>query len=170
MTAAFFSGEFLNCLLGKAELHTVLPSFLREWGWEKSTEEFVDTWLKEERLADDRMVHLVQTLRNSGYRCGLGTNQELNRARYIRKAMAFESIFDDLYISAELGTMKPETKFFETVHAALGVQPESILFIDDQEHYTRAASSVGWNTKIFETYDALFEENAELFFQWNSSI
>lgn len=36
MTAPFFSGPFLQCLVGNADLKHVLKSQLAQWGWQDS--------------------------------------------------------------------------------------------------------------------------------------
>jgi len=45
MTAEFFKGAFLPALRGTVDVLTLLPPYLREWGWQGSPESFKDVWL-----------------------------------------------------------------------------------------------------------------------------
>ena len=51
--------------------------------------------------------------------------------------------FDRTFLSFELGMVKPDADIFERVVAELGVEPERILFLDDNEINVTAAREVG---------------------------
>ena len=59
----------------------------------------------------------------------------------------FES-FSKLFLSFEIGLMKPEAEIFEHVLAALGVAPERVLFLDDSERNVQAARALGIDAKL----------------------
>lgn len=158
MTRQFFAESFLPSLLGKVDVAQILPPFLQEWNWQGDVDSFLDLWLTSEREADSAMKAVVHDLRSKGFRVGLATNQESRRAAYMRSHMGFGDLFDDLFISCELGAMKPQPEFFSTVTKSLGIAPESILFIDDQSHYIEAARNFGWKTIQFETSKKLLSE------------
>ena len=40
ITKTFFEGIFNDCLVGKADLYSVIPAYLQEWKWKGSVEEF----------------------------------------------------------------------------------------------------------------------------------
>lgn len=148
-TRSFFSGEFDQCLLGRERLEDVLPPFLAEWGWPLSTEEFIATWMREDDHVDGRLAAVIRGLRRRGYRCGLATLQERNRAAYMRSSMAFELLFDALFFSCELGSMKPDLQFYALIEQQLGQPGQSILFWDDRPHNVEAARQQGWNAEVY---------------------
>ncbi|MDQ7991849.1 MAG: HAD-IA family hydrolase [Propionicimonas sp.] len=53
-------------------------------------------------------------------------------------------LVERLFISGELGTVKPEAELYAGVTAALGVQPGEIAFIDDRPANVAAATEFGW--------------------------
>jgi len=159
-TREFFAGPFNDCLKGNAELKELLPPYLASWKWHGTVDDFVDLWLKTEDCPDARLLELIRELRASGMKCGLGTNQERCRAQFIRKNMRFESLFDHLFISCELGSLKPEEEFFKKVSKELDCPPDSILFFDNEQHYVDAAQRAGWKSELYVDYESLFAPRA----------
>ena len=127
-------------------------------------------WLESEDLVDSRLLALVKGLRGNGWRCALGTNQESHRARYIRRNMKFEDLFDLLLISAEIGSMKPSKEFFVRGTEMLGCAAGEVLFIDNEEKYVEAAAACGWNTILYEDFSSLQNCQEDFYFQWNKSL
>ena len=52
-------------------------------------------------------------------------------------------LFDRLYLSYELGLAKPDSDIFEHVIADLGMPPEQIVFLDDNQPNVDTARSLG---------------------------
>ena len=55
----------------------------------------------------------------------------------------FESTFDTLVISGEVGMRKPEERIYLHTCRSLGLKPEDCVFIDDLEHNVVTAESLG---------------------------
>lgn len=53
--------------------------------------------------------------------------------------------FDYIWLSFELGEIKPNSKIYEIVEKDCKISPENILFIDDREENVIAAQKRGWN-------------------------
>ena len=51
--------------------------------------------------------------------------------------------FDALYLSYEMGIMKPERRIFEMMLQGENAKPEETVFIDDSAHNTEVAASLG---------------------------
>jgi putative hydrolase of the HAD superfamily len=51
--------------------------------------------------------------------------------------------FDRIFISAEMGRLKPEADIFETIIDELGVAPEAMIFIDNKLGNVHGAEAVG---------------------------
>jgi len=159
-TREFFAGPFNDSIRGNVDVKDVLPPYLASWNWPGTVDDFVDFWLKAEDSPDIRLLDLIRELRESGMKCGLGTNQEKHRAQFIRKNMRFESMFDHLFISCELGSFKPEDAFFKKVSEQLDCSPDSILFFDNEQHYVDAAKRAGWNSELYVDYESLYDPRA----------
>ena len=162
MTAAFFNGVFLDCLKGKADLLDVLPPYLQAWNWQESTQEFIRVWNETEHVIDEQLMSFIRKIRGSGIRCCLATNQEKHRAAYMRTRMGFQDLFDQLFISCEIGSMKPEAEYYHAIEKQLGCKADEILFWDDTLTHVKAAHACGWRAEQytdFDTFMQLMENN-----------
>jgi putative hydrolase of the HAD superfamily len=160
MTRGFFHGIFNACLVGKADLREVLPSFLSEWGWRTSLDDFIAAWLESENAVDARVVAVICNLRSSGLTCCLATSQERYRADYMATVMGFSEIFDRLYFSHSLGCQKPDPVYYGYIQRSLELAGESILFWDDSVLNVEAARRCGWNAEVYTDFDSFKEKLA----------
>ncbi len=129
MTAPFFSGPFLECLVGNADLKQELIGELAQWGWHGTVDEFLQYWFTSEYVIDEPLVNMVQQLRQQGIHCYLATNQEQHRKAHILHEMGFADAFDGIFSSAYIGYMKHNSAFFADVLCELeGLKAEEILF------------------------------------------
>jgi len=157
MTRGFFRGVFDECLVGKADLKQVLPPFLVEWGWRKSVDDFVATWLEVENAADERLIEAIQTLRQTGYQCCLATSQERYRAEYMATAMRFSQVFDQLFFSCHLGCQKPDLLYYQKVTRALGMKNQNLLLWDDNRMNVEAAREYGWQAEVYTGFEEFYK-------------
>lgn len=157
MTAPFFNGVFNDCLIGKDDLLDVLPPYLREWHWQESPEEFVRIWHETEHVIDERLCLFIQQLRRQGVQCCLATNQEMHRAAYMRQRMHFQDLFDRLFISCEMGCMKPELAYYQAIEKQLACRNGEILFWDDTLAHVKAAQACGWQAEQYTGFDPFIE-------------
>jgi putative hydrolase of the HAD superfamily len=66
--------------------------------------------------------------------------------------------FDDLFVSAMFGAIKPAEDTFRGVERSLGVPPERLLLIDDSEANVAGAERRGWRAIHFTSAAALVED------------
>ena len=67
-----------------------------------------------------------------------------NAAPSLRQVIApVLGLFDDVVISAEVGSRKPEPEICHLALGRLGARPEEVLFIDDFRHNIAAAAELG---------------------------
>ncbi len=66
--------------------------------------------------------------------------------------------FDRLFMSHELGVMKPDSQIYERVQQEIGLPSESLLFVDDLEANIEAARSAGWNGIVYRGIERLKQE------------
>lgn len=143
----FFQGPFQDALVGKADLKEALEPFLKEWGWKKTVDEFVEYWFRSEDIVNTVVTDTISRLRESGIKCYLATNQERYRLAYMRDVMGFKQVFNGLFSSADLGCKKPEPQFFDRLLKRIDPKREiprrEILFWDDSEANVTAAKEIG---------------------------
>lgn len=56
---------------------------------------------------------------------------------------------EHIFCSFDLGLLKPDLKIYETVLQKLGCHAEEVIFVDDKEKNTKAATSLGINAITF---------------------
>ena len=56
------------------------------------------------------------------------------------------SKYDYVFLSFEMGQMKPDIQTFEEIQKQLPFEPKNVLFIDDKDGNVESGSKVGWNT------------------------
>ncbi|MEM7032113.1 MAG: HAD-IA family hydrolase [Chloroflexota bacterium] len=151
-TGEFFRGIFAECIVGRADLREVLPAYLEKWGWPSSLDDYLALWFETEKWVDERILTIVQTLRQNGIHCYVATNQEKHRLRYMRSEMKFDLLFDGVFGSAEIGYRKPDANFYQTIMHQLSLTGDKILFWDDTLENVTGARECGWQAEHYTSF------------------
>ncbi len=153
-TLPFFTGVFKECLIGNADLKEAIQPFLKEWGWDKSVDEFLAYWFKSEHNVDEKLVMFIQKLREKGIKCYVATNQEKYRVQYMLNEMGFSRSFDKVYSSAHLGHKKPSVEFYSKVFADLNLtDKKEVLFWDNTGKNVESAKDFGINAELYTSFE-----------------
>lgn len=161
----FFDNEFKKCLTGQSDIKDELPKYFKRWGWKKSVNDFLDLWFTSEHKMDDRLIRYIQTLRRKGINCSVATNQEKNRAEYMRSQMDFTTLFNKIYASSHLGYIKSNRNFFAKVLQDLpSIKKEEILFWDNSNRNILVAKRFGINAELYTSF-ADFQKKTEKYLQ-----
>jgi putative hydrolase of the HAD superfamily len=152
----FFIKDFKPCLLGQADLKENLKPYIKKWHWDKSVDDLLSLWFSYENVVNIPLLDNIHQLRGQGVMCVLATNQEKYRYGYMTRRMQIQQHFDAIYVSCDLGSLKPEVEFFDTLFADLqtkGITEKSdILFWDDRSIYVDAASYYGFDAHQYVSY------------------
>lgn len=144
----FFNTAFKKCLIGKADLKEELKKHINNWGWKGSVDELVEYWFVSEHEINEKVVEIIKDIKQKGVKCYLGTNQEQYRTDYMRKRMGFAELFDGIWSSSEVGAIKSEQYFFESVYGQISddgkISKNEIMFWDDSEINVLAAKEFGF--------------------------
>jgi putative hydrolase of the HAD superfamily len=101
------------------------------------------------RAVDPQMLELLDVLAHSGRTLGLLSNIPPELADEFLHQHAWLGRFTILGFSCRIGHVKPEPAAFDWCISALGVEPDTILFVDDREENVRAARARGMQTHLF---------------------
>ena len=88
-------------------------------------------------------------LRQRGFRLSLLSNTNPFMMQWARsnafdgRGHGLDHYFDALYLSYEMGVMKPENRIFEMMLLGENAKPQETVFIDDSAHNTEVAASMG---------------------------
>jgi putative hydrolase of the HAD superfamily len=91
--------------------------------------------------ADTRMLNAVRKARESGLRTALLSNSWGNRDSYAFDH--FDTLFDAVVISGEVGIRKPDPAIYAVATRELGVRPGECVFVDDIAANVRGAVAAG---------------------------
>lgn len=85
----------------------------------------------------------------------LVSNTNSIHQKYGYQHYEFLKIFDKLFLSHEVGFVKPEKEIYQAVEKFSGFPSNEHIFIDDILEYVEAAKSIGWDGIQFVGYDDL---------------
>lgn len=145
----FFSGEFQEALVGKADLKHLLSHRLPSWGIAHTVEEHLHNWFTHEHKPDLEVLAHIERLSALGISQFAGTNQEQYRTNYLRHSMGLGKKFTRLFSSHELGVAKPHESFFLKILDHIHLTPSEVLFIDDTALHVQSAMHLGMRTALF---------------------
>lgn len=94
-------------------------------------------------VLDDKLIALIQKLRDEGHVIGLLSNDSLELEPKLQRLDIY-SLFDPLHISAKLGVMKPQPDIYARVRQSLPHDAYPIVLIDDRIDNIHGAIKAGW--------------------------
>lgn len=106
---------------------------------------------------DQRIITLIEVLRDKGYKIGLLSNQPKGGGDYLRQ-QGIDKYFDSFLISGEIDLIKPDKAAFDLLAQELGVSMEELLFIDDSERILSTSAEFGYHPILFTNTDNLILE------------
>ncbi len=121
-----------------------------------SAEEFCRDWSDIFSLNED-VIGLLPILKEK-YKLYLLSNTNSIHKRYGYQHYEFLKIFDKLFLSHEVGFVKPEKEIYQEIMKYSGIPAEELIFIDDIKEYVEAAKELGWDGIQFIGYQNLLDE------------
>jgi putative hydrolase of the HAD superfamily len=103
------------------------------------------------------MLDRVRSLRADGYLTGLLTNTFAEFRPTMERDIDF-ALFDVIVESFAVGARKPELEIYETTAERLGVDHETIVYLDDFDQNLVPPAALGWTTiQVGDPHEALRE-------------
>lgn len=132
-----------GCLEGRTYFAGVFEALLRDWEVTVDPADFYQDFLTAAIAPEHDVLALVAQVRAAGIRCGLATNQETGRARFMAVTLGYGRVFDHLFFSCEVGCAKPSQEYFSAILETLGLPAGEVLFMDDRPVNVEAAEAAG---------------------------
>lgn len=110
---------------------------------------------------DEEMIDLAFELQKTGIQIGVLSNMPMEEAKHFQVIHDWMPRFDFLFLSSEMGMVKPDAEIYETVLKTVGLPAESILFIDDKPENIEAACLSGLQGFVYESKEKSFSALAE---------
>lgn len=99
----------------------------------------------------DETIEIVRQLKYAGWRLYLLSNFSVEKFELIRSKHDFFDVFDDMIISGEHKTVKPDPAIFNIALHRIGCSAEECLFIDDSLPNIETASRLGFQTIHYQS-------------------
>ena len=152
----FFETDFMQCILGKANLKETLKQHISKFGWQGSVDSLLKEWFTSEDKPNQPLIKAIKELKRKSIGCYLATNQEKYRAQYLADEMKMLHLFDYIFFSYEMKLKKPQPKFWQYVWDSLSYMEglnhkDEVMFWDDKEKNVLAAKRFGFDAYQFES-------------------
>lgn len=153
----FFRSEWKSIVIGKKDLKESIMNNPELWHWDGDVDDLLKYWFETEDVRNGELIELIQEIKFRGIPCYLATEQEKYRGEYMKNIM-FKDLFDEYFVTAELGVSKTEPEFFRIIIGELkcrqpGIQPDEIMFFDDSRSKVETACSTGINGHLYTSVD-----------------
>jgi glucose-1-phosphatase len=104
---------------------------------------------------------LVNALR-ANYKIALLSNINILHYEYLKKSFPVFGVFDKVFLSFELGLIKPDPAIYRLVIQDLGVCPQEIFYTDDRPELVASAKSLGMQACLFTNFNQLTRDLGNL--------
>ena len=120
---------------------------------------FEDEFWGGDRL-DSHLVDFIQGLRGE-YRTVLLSNAWDNLRKLLEGLWKIDDVFDEIFISAEMGLAKPDPAIYKIVIDSLGQDPSELIFVDDFIENIKAAREASINAIHFRNREQALADLAD---------
>lgn len=141
---------------GKITEEIFIKTMLSAVGHKIDAETFCDYYSDIFTLNED-VISLLPILKKN-YSLFLLSNTDSIHKKYRWEKYDFLKYFDDIILSFEVGSVKPDERIYREVENASGFSSEEHFYIDDIQEYVDVAKMIGWGTVRFENYEKLYND------------
>lgn len=154
-----FDDKWIDVLLGRILLNNKVSDFFNNINSKLSNEDFISYWLEHDSCLNQNVVSFINKMHEKGFKLCVGSNQEETRANYLlKKHNDIFSLFEKIYISANLHKVKPNKEFFYDILKDLNTDVNNIIFIDDDCSNINSAKKIGIKTFEYKSINDSFDE------------
>ncbi len=126
---------------------------ISEWGLNKTADEIVDLLIQGYEI-NQPVRDIVNKVRASGYKTLICSNNFPARVNGLQERFGFLDDFDTAVFSFQVGATKPSEKIFQELVRQSGLEPEEIIFADDNPNNLVGAERVGITTFLYTGFDS----------------
>lgn len=158
----FFAHHWDDVATGRATVEERLGPVLARIAPGVGAEELLAHWFADDAAnLDTVLLGDLDDLRRDGVPLHLATVQEHRRAEHLWSVVGLGRHFDGLHHSAAVGAAKPDPAYFRATALRVGLAPDVLLLLDDDERNVAAARAAGWQAVHWTGQHRLGEVLAE---------
>ncbi len=138
----------------------VIEMTVREFGADETQVENIKNLSRENnktKKLNQELIDIIKFLKSKSYKIGLLSNNVVELRKKLIKQGIFD-LFDNVIISAEAGSQKPDPIFFKYAFSELGVESNEVIFIDDTKRSLEGAESIGYVPILYTTNEKLKQD------------
>ncbi len=88
---------------------------------------------------------VLHQLKQTGLKLALVSNTDLTSIKIKLPQLGWDKYFDKLFVSANIGVLKPDKKIFQAVEDYFRLEKNQVLYVDDSRfHGVEPAQKFGW--------------------------
>lgn len=120
---------------GNSRIRSRIESLYNKYHLDETIiDKFYDYWYELEKevnyLFDDTIETLIE-LKNRGYKLGIITNGKSSLQHRKIECTNIEHLFDEIIVSSDLNTRKPDPEIYQVMAQKLGLKCEECVFVGD---------------------------------------
>lgn len=146
----FFKKDYKKCVLGQADLKQEVAKYLDKWKWQGTTDELLSFWFSKDGHPSPEILDVVEQLRSQSLKAYIASDHSQYRAHDILQNMNLKEYFDGSFFSCNLGTTKKDSAFYIQAAQELGLDPNEIMFWDDEMENVEATKNAGCMAYFYE--------------------
>jgi putative hydrolase of the HAD superfamily len=142
---------------GTASIAEYWAAVARDVGVEWDAVDVHELWALDHRgwlSLDPGTLRVLHALAEGGTRLALLSNAGADFSGWLRSG-SFAPLFERVFVSGELGLVKPHAAIYEHVIDELDITPSELLFVDNRSENVEGARSVGGDGHVFTDAAAL---------------
>lgn len=142
---------------GTASIAEYWAAVARDLGVEWNAVDVHELWAIDHRgwlSLDPDTLRVLHALADGGTRLALLSNAGADFSGWLRSG-SFAPLFERVFVSGELGLVKPNAAIYEHVIHELGITPSELLFVDNKSENVEGARAVGGDGHVFTDATAL---------------
>lgn len=131
----------------------------------KQADGLIEDFLRK-RTLNIELLEAIKKIKEAGYVVALLSNYNSALRKVIAENGVAEIFEENIFISTEIGSQKPDPHIFEHTFDALGVSPAEAIFIDDSPMSLSTAESIGYQPIQFKNTSQVITALQELGINW----
>lgn len=147
LVKTIYRRQYFGTLRGEATQREVWAAFCAETG--VPDQPYLPDDAARATPMDRQMLALVRELR-AKYKTGMVTDNPSERMSVATEHFNLSELFDAITVSGEIGSRKDQPMIFEATFAALGVEAEECVFIDNTASNLVVPGKMGVKTIFFD--------------------
>ncbi len=113
--------------------------------------------VQKSKKVNTELKEKIISLKSKGFTVAVLSNYS-TKLRAHMSENGLGAVFDNIFVSGEIGYQKPDVELFKIVFAKLGVSSDEVVFIDDTKRSLETASEIGYTPILFLNNEQLFSD------------